>query len=72
MATVTQSTDMIPSADGLETIHFRLAYLISLNIGISDKFESQYGNQSDWIDQGEEIPVDSGEFLNWLSENVKG
>jgi hypothetical protein len=72
LATVTQSKPSIPAADGLETIHFRLAYRIAENVGIGKCFEKEYGIESNWIDEGEEIPVDSGEFLYWLSGNVKG
>jgi hypothetical protein len=71
MAAVTQSKLSIPVADGLETINFRLAYLISVNVGISELFANEYGIESDWNDNGEAIPIDSGEFLNWLAENVK-
>jgi hypothetical protein len=71
MATVTQSKLNIPVADGLGSINFRLAYLISVNVGIGELFADEYGTESDWNDNGEEIPVDSGEFVNWLAENVK-
>ena len=71
MAAVTQSKHNIPVADGLETIQFRLAYLISVNVGIGELFADEYGIESDWNHEGQEIPVDSGEFLNWLAENVK-
>jgi hypothetical protein len=71
MAAVTQSKLSIPVADGLETIKFRLAYLISITLGIGEQFANEYGIESDWNDNGQAIPVDSGEFLNWLAENVK-
>jgi hypothetical protein len=71
MAAVTQSKLSIPVADGLKTINYRLAYLISVNVGVGEQFANEYGIESDWNDNGEAIPVDSGEFLNWLAENVK-
>jgi hypothetical protein len=72
MAAVTQSKLSIPVADGLKTINYRLAYLIAVNVGVGELFANEYGIESDWNDNGEAIPVDSGEFLYWLAENVKG
>ena len=61
----------IPAADGLETIHFNLAYRIALNCNLSEVFEKEYGIAESWVIDGENIPVDAGEFLDFISENLK-
>jgi hypothetical protein len=61
----------IPAADGLETIHYNLAYLIALNCGLPDAFMKEYGTSDNWLIGGEWTPVDSGEFLDFISENLK-
>jgi hypothetical protein len=59
------------AADGLETIHFNLAYLIALNCNLGEVFEKEYGIAESWVIDGENIPVDAGEFLTFIQENLK-
>ena len=61
----------MPAADGLETIHYNLAYMIALNCGINPEFVNEYGTADRWVDNGESIPVDAGEFLNFIRDNRK-
>lgn len=70
-ATVTMSADTIPAPDGLETIHYSLARAICDNVGLLVPFLDEYGFRDSWIVDEQEIPVDSGEFLNFIRDNLK-
>lgn len=71
MATVTLSADTIPAPDGCETISYTLARAICDNIGILVSFLDEYGFRDSWELDGQELPVDSGEFLNFIRDNLK-
>jgi hypothetical protein len=70
-ATVTLSADTIPAPDGCETISYNLAQAICDNVGLLVHFLDEYGFRDSWFHDNQEIPVDSGELLTFIKENLK-
>ena len=65
-----QADLIIPAPDGLETISYKLAQAICDASGILIPFLDRYGFRDSWIVDDQEIPVDAGEFLNFIREKL--
>ena len=53
-----------------ETISYDLACCECGALGIRDKFLATYGDPSTWIVDGVAIPLDCGELLTFIEENL--